>query len=90
MNTGLPPQTTVHDRFQILRQLGQGKLGRTYLAQDSHRFNDLCILKEFAPDVNDPFALKKTEELFQRKAQILYQLEHPQIPRFRELFFLPI
>lgn len=86
MNTGLPPQTTVHDRFQILRQLGQGKLGRTYLAQDSHRFNDLCILKEFAPDVNDPFALKKTEELFQRKAQILYQLEHPQIPRFRELF----
>ncbi|WP_009547378.1 serine/threonine-protein kinase [Crocosphaera subtropica] len=86
MNTGLPPQTMVNDRFRILRQLGQGKLGRTYLAQDPHRFNDFCILQEFAPDVCDTSALKKTEELFQRKAQILYTLDHPQIPRFRELF----
>ncbi|MGK7930575.1 MAG: protein kinase, partial [Microcystaceae cyanobacterium] len=37
-------------------------------------------------DVHDPQALQKTEELFQRKAQILYTLDHPQIPRFRELF----
>ncbi|WP_035799752.1 serine/threonine-protein kinase [Crocosphaera chwakensis] len=86
MNTGLPSQTTVNDRFKILRQLGQGKLGKTYLAQDSHRFNDLCILQEFAPDVCDTSSLKKTEELFQRKAQILYTLNHPQIPHFRELF----
>ncbi|MDJ0597452.1 MAG: serine/threonine-protein kinase [Crocosphaera sp.] len=86
MNTGLPPQTTINNRFRILKQLGQGKLGRTYLAQDSHRFNDFCILQEFAPDVQDNSALKKTEELFQRKAQILYTIDHPQIPRFRELF----
>ncbi len=86
MNTGLQPQTMVNDRFLILRQLGQGKLGRTYLAGDSHRFNDRCVLQEFAPDVHDVLALKKTEELFQRKAQILYTLEHPQIPSFRELF----
>ncbi len=86
MNTGLQPQTTINDRFVILRQLGQGQLGRTYLAEDRHRFNDPCILQEFAPDVHDPQALQKTEELFQRKAQILYTLDHPQIPRFRELF----
>ncbi|MGB5770177.1 MAG: serine/threonine-protein kinase [Crocosphaera sp.] len=87
MNTGLQPQTTVNDRFVILRQFGQGKLGRTYLAEDGHRFNETCILQEFAPDVHDPQALRKTEELFQRKAQLLYTLNHPQIPRFRELFF---
>ncbi|MDJ0728956.1 MAG: serine/threonine-protein kinase [Crocosphaera sp.] len=86
MNTGLQLQTMVNDRFRILRQLGQGTLGRTYLAEDAHRFNDSCILQEFAPDVHDALALKKTEELFQRKAQILYTLDHPQIPRFRELF----
>ncbi|MGK7958503.1 MAG: protein kinase [Crocosphaera sp.] len=86
MNTGLPPRTIVNDRFRILKQLGQGKLGKTYLAQDNHRFNDPCILQEFAPDVEDSGALKKTEELFQRKAQILYTLDHPQIPHFRELF----
>ena len=86
MNTGLQPQTIVNDRFKIIRQLGQGKLGRTYLAEDNHRFDDPCILQEFAPDVQDSAALKKTQELFQRKAQILYTLDHPQIPRFRELF----
>lgn len=86
MNTGLKPQTIVNQRFLILRQLGQGKLGRTYLAEDRHRFNDPCVLQEFAPDVHDKSALQKTEELFQRKAQILYTLDHPQIPRFRELF----
>ncbi|MDJ0509407.1 MAG: serine/threonine-protein kinase [Crocosphaera sp.] len=86
MNTGLKPQTTINDRFVILRQLDQGQLGRTYLAEDRHRFNDPCILQEFAPDVHDTQALQKTEELFQRKAQVLYTLDHPQIPRFRELF----
>ncbi|CCQ55505.1 Serine/threonine kinase [Crocosphaera watsonii WH 0005] len=87
MNTGLQSQTMVNDRFLILRQLGQGKLGRTYLAKDLNRFNESCVLQEFAPHVYDVLALRKTEELFQRKAQILYTLDHPQIPRFRELFF---
>jgi phosphate transport system substrate-binding protein len=31
-------------------------------------------------------ALKKAEELFRREAATLYQLEHPQIPRFWEIF----
>ena len=76
----------INDRYMILRQLGQGKFGRTYLAEDCHRFNEHCVLQEFAPDIHDPEAVKKTEELFQRKAQILYTLDHSQIPRFRELF----
>ncbi|MEM8778950.1 MAG: serine/threonine-protein kinase [Cyanobacteria bacterium P01_G01_bin.49] len=76
----------VNDRYIILRQLDQGKFGRTYLAEDRHRFNELCILQAFSPDIDDPKALEKTQELFQRKAQILYTLNHPQIPCFRELF----
>jgi len=27
----------------------QGGFGRTYLAEDLHRFNERCVLKEFAP-----------------------------------------
>ncbi|MEL4895285.1 serine/threonine-protein kinase [Crocosphaera sp. Alani8] len=86
MNTGLPHKTTINNRFVIICQLRQGKLGRTYLAEDRHHFNKRYILQEFASDVRDFLALKKTEELFQRKAQILYTLEDPQIPRFWELF----
>lgn len=74
------------DRYLILRQLGQGGFGRTYLAEDVNRFRELCVLKEFSPQVQTPYVLQKAEELFQREASVLYKLQHHQIPRFRELF----
>ncbi|MBL1176540.1 protein kinase domain-containing protein [Pantanalinema sp. GBBB05] len=73
-------------RYQVVRELGHGGFGRTYLATDTHRFNELCVLKEFAPQMQGSQALEKAQELFSREAGILYQLQHPQIPRFRELF----
>ncbi len=73
-------------RYRVLRELGHGGFGRTYLAEDTNRFHELCVLKEFAPQVQGPEALQKAEELFEREAGILYKLQHPQIPRFRELF----
>lgn len=73
-------------RYRILSELAQGGFGRTYLVQDTHRFDEPCVLKEFAPQVQGQEALRKAEELFAREAGILYQLQHPQIPEFRELF----
>jgi serine/threonine-protein kinase len=73
-------------RYRIVSELAQGGFGRTYLVQDTHRFDEPCVLKEFAPQVQGQEALRKAEELFAREAGILYQLEHPQIPEFRELF----
>ena len=78
--------TTVGLRYRIKRQLGHGGFGRTYLAEDLNRFNEPCVLKEFAPQVQGTYALQKAEELFEREAGVLYKLQHPQIPRFRELF----
>lgn len=74
------------DRYQIQSELGHGGFGRTYLASDRNRFNEFCVLKEFAPQVQAAEALQKAEELFAREAGVLHQLQHPQIPRFRELF----
>lgn len=87
----LSPQTVgagmvLGDRYQIQSELGHGGFGRTYLACDRNRFDEFCVLKEFAPQVQGTEALQKAEELFAREAGVLYQLEHPQIPRFRELF----
>jgi len=74
------------DRYRLVRELGHGGFGRTYLAEDTNRFGELCVLKQFAPKVQTPDALEKASELFDREAGVLYQLQHPQIPRFRELF----
>ncbi|TFI55316.1 serine/threonine protein kinase [Mastigocladus laminosus UU774] len=86
INQGIQPGQTLGDRYLIVRQLGQGGFGRTYLAEDINRFRELCVLKEFSPQVQTAYVLKKAEELFQREATVLYKLQHPQIPRFRELF----
>ncbi|PZV09505.1 MAG: serine/threonine protein kinase, partial [Leptolyngbya sp.] len=71
--------------YRVLRQLSRGSFGDTYLAEDTHRFQELCVLKEFNPQVPGKLALDKAQTLFEREASILYQINHPQVPRFREL-----
>ncbi|WP_216595621.1 bifunctional serine/threonine-protein kinase/ABC transporter substrate-binding protein [Myxosarcina sp. GI1] len=76
----------LNSRYRVLRQLGHGGFGRTYLAEDINRFDEPCVLKQFAPQLQGSFALSKAQELFEREAGVLYRLQHRQIPRFRELF----
>ncbi|MBD6616985.1 serine/threonine protein kinase [Komarekiella sp. 'clone 1'] len=82
---GIKPGLTLGDRYVIVRQIGQGGFGRTYLAEDVNRFRELCVLKEFSPQVQTAYVVQKAGELFEREASVLYKLQHPQIPRFREL-----
>jgi serine/threonine-protein kinase len=81
----LTPGTLLQSRYLIVQLLGQGGFGRTYLAEDQGRFNERCAVKEFLPPQGEDFSSKSTE-LFQREAQILYQIQHPQIPQFRATF----
>ncbi|AUT03910.1 serine/threonine protein kinase [Nostoc sp. CENA543] len=83
---GIQPGTRLRDRYIIREMLGQGGFGRTYIAEDTGRFNEKVALKEFIPSVQGTGALNKAVELFQREAVTLYQLQHPQIPRFWEAF----
>ena len=74
------------DRYRIKAEIGQGGFGRTYLCEDINRFNELCVLKEFAPQVQGTALLTKAQELFEREAGVMYRLQHAQIPMFREMF----
>jgi serine/threonine-protein kinase len=81
---------TLQNRYQVVKQLGRGGFGRTYLVLDRHLGGEYCVLKEFAPQVQGDDDLKKARELFNREAGVLYQLQHPQIPRFRELLTITV
>jgi serine/threonine protein kinase/class 3 adenylate cyclase len=90
----LTPGTLVNNRYRVERVLGQGGFGRTYLAADTHCFGDSCVLKEFVPTSRSEYVVQKSRELFELEARVLYQINHPQIPRFlawlsdRERLFL--
>ncbi|MBO1058938.1 MAG: SUMF1/EgtB/PvdO family nonheme iron enzyme [Dolichospermum sp. JUN01] len=70
------------NRFRVLRVLSaEGGFGRTYLAEDSQKLNETCVLKQLAPKQSGTYALKKATELFIEEAKRLQDLgEHPQIP----------
>lgn len=82
----LRPGMKLCDRYQIVKLLGQGGFGKTYLVEDRNKFNENLVIKELFPGIYGTNAIAKAEELFERGAQILHQLEHPQLPRFREIF----
>ncbi|OLP17525.1 hypothetical protein BST81_14390 [Leptolyngbya sp. 'hensonii'] len=86
MQPPIPNGTVLQGHYRLVKVLGQGGFGRTYLAEDQGRFNERCVVKEFIPVQGDTYALEKSKELFQREAATLYQIEHPQIPRFRATF----
>ncbi|MBF2027697.1 MAG: serine/threonine protein kinase [Oscillatoriales cyanobacterium C42_A2020_001] len=86
MRPPLPVGSILQNRYRILGVLGQGGFGRTYLGEDQGRFGERCALKELTPAQGGEYALDKSKELFQREAQILYQIQHPQIPQFRATF----
>lgn len=74
---------TIRDRirhYQILKTLGQGGMGTTYLAWDS---SQLLVLKEMNADMAE---IAKARELFEREAKILQSLHHPGIPKYYDFF----
>ena len=67
-------------QYQILKTLGQGGMGTTYLAWDTTK---LLVLKEMNADMA---AIPKAQELFEREAKILQSLHHPGIPKYYDFF----
>src|SRR5215213_2527496 len=65
------------DRYVLLDMIGQGGMGRVYLARDS-RLNRHVALKILSPErVNNPRAIAR----FQREARVGAQLQHENLVR---------
>jgi serine/threonine protein kinase len=74
-------------RYSIIEPLGGGGFSRTYIAEDRHKLNEKCVVKQLAPQVQGSNSLRKATELFEQEAQRLQQLgTHPQVPTLYAYF----
>jgi eukaryotic-like serine/threonine-protein kinase len=78
---------TIQGRYYVVRQLGRGGVGVTFLAQDQQCFDSQCVVKQLKPKTTNPQTLAIARRLFNREAEIMNRLGHcDRIPRLLAYF----
>lgn len=74
---------TLGGRYHVLKRLGGGGFGQTFLAEDCHLpGKPNCVVKQLKVKADNPDAWQAALRLFDREAEVLYRLgSHPQIPQ---------
>ncbi|NES18638.1 MAG: tetratricopeptide repeat protein [Symploca sp. SIO3E6] len=77
------PEKPLGGRYKIIKQLGVGGFGQTFLAEDGHLpGSPKCVVKQLKPKSSEAENMQTARRLFDTEAKVLYQLgSHDQIPR---------
>ncbi|MFO5528504.1 MAG: protein kinase domain-containing protein, partial [Cuspidothrix sp.] len=78
----------LRDRFRVIKPIGQGGFGATFLAlEENLPGKPLCVIKQLRPSGTTPYILQMARDLFAREAETLGKIgNHPQIPRLLDYF----
>lgn len=75
-------------RYQVLKVLGNGGFGQTYIAKDTRRPGEaLCVVKHLKPAISNSKSLENAKRAFYSEAITLEKLgSHDQIPQLLAYF----
>jgi serine/threonine-protein kinase len=80
--------TKLRNRYLILKELGIGGFGHTFLAQDcDFPGQPWCVVKQLKPQSEETWVLQTARRLFDQEASVLARIgNHPQIPHLKAYF----
>ncbi|MBD2019729.1 CHASE2 domain-containing protein [Leptolyngbya sp. FACHB-36] len=77
----------LNQRYKIIKVLASGGFGCTYLSQDTHQNELICVVKHLHPARRDTHFLSVARRLFKTEAEILGLLgKHDRIPQLLGAF----
>jgi serine/threonine protein kinase len=76
--------------YALIRKLGEGSFGKTYIAEDLHARKRQVVVKQFCCVCKNQTTFHKAKELFDRESEVLYKLSNSvqniKIPKFIAFF----
>ena len=77
----LKPDTILHERYRIIKELGQGGMGSVHLAWDQTLGIQVAVKRNFNP-------ASDSVTQFMKEAQLLAALRHQNLPRVTDYFLI--
>lgn len=83
----LTPGAILAGRYYIVRLLGKGGMGAVYLAGDRRISGQQWAIKEMSDQaISDPIERQAAIDAFNKEAELLARLEHPNLPKVVDRF----
>jgi serine/threonine-protein kinase len=76
----------LNNRYRVIRLLGTGGMGAVYFARDPVLDRHVAVKQLQAEPITGHLTAERIQTQFQREAQILASLHHPNLPRVTDYF----